>query len=271
MKRDLYLIEGLSMKIFHLVLLIMVLSISTCGSVQETTILSNNTPSSSAAATQDPDPGTVQPLATLSNDHPSTSLMLDPGVILVSFQAEGPQRMSFDPKCKHCWLEPSIREITSPFQGSHAYGIPEKDECTFNISGSGIWTAQVSRMEMNPSLQPPVNLSGSGTAVSPAFYLEKGHYIFQREEAGEASPVYDLMFSNGSYLMDANNTYVQPGFGDVYDYSSPGKIRLFDIAESGTYYLSVYAKENPKPWNASINILAPAPVMGPGPAILKST
>lgn len=246
------------------------LGIIACGCARESTDQPADTLLSPAAIPPEPVPATGLALASLSNDQPNTSLMLDPGVILVSFQAYDPQRMQFNQKCKQCWLDPSGIRVTSPFNGSHAYGIPVKDECTISISGSGTWTAQVSRMEMNTTLKPPVNLSGSGTAVSPPFILEKGQYIFQREETGEASPLYALMLSNGSILMDANNTYIQPGFGEVYGLSSPDTFRIFDIPESGTYFLSVLAKDNPKPWNVSIISLPPVPVMGPGPAILKT-
>ena len=259
------------MKFFHMLGLILMLCFIACGSAEESTFPSSDNSSSPAAVTAELVPATGLALASLSNDQPNTSLILDPGVILVSFQAYGPQRMQFNQNCKHCWLDPSEIQITGPFNGSHAYGIPVKDECTINISGSGTWTAQVSRMDLNTSLKPPVNLSGSGTAVSPSFYLEKGNYIFQRNETREASPLYALMLSNGSYLMNVNNTYIQPGFGDVYGFSSSDTFRIFDIPESGTYFLSVYAKDNPKPWNVSIISIPPAPVMGPGPAILKTS
>jgi len=204
-------------------------------------------------------------LANLSNDQPSTSLMLDPGVILVSFQAKDPQKMRFNQQCKQSWGEFSDIRMTSPYDGSLAYGIPAKDECLVNISGSGTWTAQISRFDMKTPLKMPVNLSGSGTMVSPSFTLEKGNYIFQREETGTASPVYELMFSNGSQLMNMNNTFVQPNFSRF----SPETFRIINIPKSGTYFLSVIAEDNPKPWNVSIISIPKILGMGPGPAIIK--
>jgi hypothetical protein len=190
--------------------------------------------------------------------------MLDSGVIIVSFQAYDPQIIKFNQACKKSWEESSEIRIISPYNGSLAFGIPVKDECDINISSSGTWTAQVNQFDMNNPLKIPVNLSGSGTTVSPPFTLEKGEYIFQREEIGTASPAYYLMISNGSQLMDVNNTYVQPGF----DRYSPETFRIITIPKSDTYFLSVMAlDDNPKPWTASIIAIPPIPQMGPGPVI----
>ena len=202
-------------------------------------------------------------LATLSNDHPNTSLSLDPGVVIVSFQAYDPQEMQFNQYCSQSWAESSEIRMNSSFNGSLAFGIPAKNDCIINISGSGTWTAEVSRMEMNNPLKIPLNLSGSGTTVSPPFTLEKGNYIFQRGEIGIASPMYELTFSNGTQLMDANNTYIQPSFNSV----TPDTFRIINIPESGIYFLSVIAEDNPKPWNVSIISMPEVPVKGPGPAI----
>jgi len=251
------------MKIFLLFGFIIILGITVCGCTQPVTVQSTVPTSSPDAVTVEPVPATGLSLATLSNDHPNTSLSLDPGVILVSFQAYEPQQMQFNQQCKQSWAESTEIRITSPYNGSLAFGIPIKDECSLNISSSGTWTAQVSQAEMNTPLKIPVNLSGSGTTVSPFFVLEKGQYIFQREETGAASPEYELMFSNGSPLMDTNNTFVQPRF----DRFSPDSFRFIDIPESGTYFLSVIAEDNPRPWNASIIAIPPIPDMGPGPAI----
>ena len=252
-----------SMKFFLMLGLIVVIGITTCGCTQTATLPSPDTTPVPTVVTIKPVPATGLSLATLSNDQPNTSLTLDPGVILVSFQANEPQQMQINQQCNQSWAESTEIRMNSPYNGSFAFGIPLKDECGINISSSGTWTAQVSRMEMNTSLKTPVNLSGSGTTVSPSFTLEKGNYIFQREETETASPAYYLTFSNGSQLMDANNTYVQPGFGRF----SPETFRIIDIPESGTYFLSVIADDNPLPWNASIIAIPPLPQMGPGPAI----
>jgi hypothetical protein len=251
------------MKIFLFFGFIIILGITVCGCTQPVTEQSTVPTPSSAAGTVEPVPATGLSLATLSDSQPNTSLMLDPGVFLVSFQAYDPQNMQFNLFCGQDWGASSDIRMTSPYNGSLAYGIPEKGECIVNISGSGTWTTQISRVEMNTSLKIPVNLSGSGTTVSPFFVLEKGQYIFQREETETASPEYELMFSNGSPLMDTNNTFVQPRFGRL----SPDSFRFIDIPESGTYFLSVIAEDNPRPWNASIIATPQIPHMGPGPAI----
>ncbi|PKL60405.1 MAG: hypothetical protein CVV33_02845 [Methanomicrobiales archaeon HGW-Methanomicrobiales-4] len=251
------------MKSYLLFGLIIVLGITVCGCTQPVTVPSTVTPPSPATVTVEPVPATGLSLATLSNDQPNTSLMLDPGVFFVSFQAYDPQKMQFNLFCGQDWGASSEIRMTSPYNGSLAYGIPAKGKCIVNISGSGTWTAQVSRVEMNTPLKIPVNLSGSGTTVSPFFTLEKGQYIFQREETETASPEYELMFSNGSPLMDVNNTFVQPRFGRF----SPDSFRIIDIPQSGTYFLSVIAEDNPLAWNASIIAIPQIPHMGPGPAI----
>jgi len=255
-----------SMHFFHLLGLIVVLGITACGWTQAGTLLSSETTPSPAATTVESVLSTGLPLATLSNDQPSIRLSLDPGVILVSFQANDPQTMKFNQDCEQSWEESSEIRITSPYNGSLAFGIPTKDDCFINISGSGTWTAQVSQFDMNNPLKMPVNLTGSGSTVSQPFSMEKGQYIFQRGEIGTASPSYELMFANGSNLMDANNTYVQPGFSRF----SPETFRIIDIPESGTYFLSVIAEDNPKPWNASIIGMPPIPVMGPSPVIRET-
>ena len=254
-----------SMKLVFLFGLIIVLGMITCGCTQPKTLPVIDTTPSPAVVTVKSVPATGLSLADLSNEMPNTSLTLDPGVILVSFQAYDPQKMRFNQQCKQSWGEVSDIRINRPYNGSFAYGIPAKDECFVNISGSGTWAAQISRFDMNNPLKIPVNLSGSGTMVSPSFTLEKGNYIFQREETGTASPVYELMFSNGSELMDANNTFVQPRFGMF----SPETFKIINIPESGTYFLSVIAEDNPKLWNVSIISIPKILGMGPGPAISK--
>jgi len=251
------------MKYFFLLGLIVVLGISACGCVQSSTLQSTDVTPSPTVAVDESTSTNSQILATLTNKEPNTSLTLDPGVILVSFQANDPQTMTFNQECNQSWADSSEIRITSPYNGNLAFGIPTKDECTINISGSGTWTAEVTRYDMINPEKIPVNLSGSGTTVSTPFTLEKGEYIFQRAEIETASPAYELMFSNGSPLMDTNNTYVQPRF----DRFSPDTFRIIDIPESGTYFLSVIAEENPLPWNASIIVMPAVPVMGPGPAI----
>lgn len=252
-----------SMKFFHLVGLIVMIGITICVCTQAVTLQPTDATSPPASAIVEPVQVSGTSLATLSNDQPNISLTLDPGVILVSFQALEPQKMQFNQRCKESWAGSTEVQITSPYNGSLVFGVPVKDECTITISSSGTWTAQLSWLDMSSPLKLPLNLTGSGTAVSPPFTLEKGQYIFQREETGTASPVYNLMYSNGSQLMDANNTYVEPRF----NLFSPDTFQIIHIPESGTYFLSVIAGDNPKPWNVSIIAIPPIPVMGPGPAI----
>jgi len=241
------------MRRFLFFLLIVILSFTSCGCAQQ----SQSPPTDSTPA-----PTTGSPLATLSDEHPDTELTLNPGVFLLSFQVNDPQILTCNLQCKQSWAESTGLRINSPYNGSLAFGIPVQDECTINISGSGIWTAQVTEFSMDNPLQIPVNLSGSGTDVSSPFSLEKGEYIFQREETGEASPEYQIMMANGSPLMDASNTYVQPFFGKTETF------KIIDVPQSGTYFLCVISNDkNPIPWHVSILSIPSAPQMGPGPAI----
>lgn len=252
------------MKTFLLLGLILMISITTCGCTQQTSVPSVESTPSPTVNTDVPASQTGLSSAMLSNDHPNISLPLEPGILLVSFDAAGPQVMHVNQECSQSWSGSAEVRTTSPFSGILAFGVPEKDTCDVNISGSGTWTAELSMMDMSNPLEIPVNLSGSGTSVSPAFILEKGQYIFQREETGEVSPRYEIMLANGSFLMDANQTFVQPAF----ERFSNETFRIIDIPQSGTYFLNAFAlEEDPNPWNASIIPLPAVPSMGPGPAI----
>jgi hypothetical protein len=246
-----------SMKLFLSFLLILILGIVTLGYAEPVT-------EQSFHLTSDPVAGSV--LATLSNDQPKANFMQDAGAVLVSFQADGPQTLTFNQKCTKDWADFTELKISAPYNGTLTFNTPVTDECTLNISGTGIWTAQVTKFVLDNPLKVPLNLSGQGTMVTAPFTLEQGQYIFQREETGKASPLYQITYANGSPLMDVNNTHVIPDFGML----SPEFFKIIDIPESGTYYLSVFStKEDPTPWHASILTIPEPPQMGPGPAILQ--
>jgi hypothetical protein len=252
------------MKTFLLLGLILMISITTCGCAQQTPVSSSESTPSPTVDTDVPASQAGLSSALLSNDHPNVSVPLEPGILLVSFDAAGPQVIHVNQECSQSWSGSAEVRTTSPYSGILAFGVPETDTCDVNISSSGTWTAELSMMDMSNPLEIPVNLSGSGTSVSPAFMLEKGQYMFQREETGEASPRYEIMYANGNWLMDANQTFVQPAF----ERFSNETFRIIDISQSGTYFLSVSAlEENPNPWNVSIIPLPAVPSMGPGPAI----
>lgn len=252
------------MKSFLLLGLILMISITTCGCSQQTSVPPAESTPSPTVNTDVPASQAGLSSALLSNDHPNISLSIEPGVLLISYDASEPQVIFVNEECGHSSYGGGKFQNDRPFSGIIAFGVPEKDTCDVNISSSGTWTAKLSMMDMSNPLEIPVNLSGSGTSVSPAFMLEKGQYIFQREETGEASPRYELMLANGSFLMDANQTFVQPGF----ERFSTETFRIIDIPQSGTYFLNAFAlEEDPNPWNASILPLPAVPSMGPGPAI----
>jgi len=207
------------------------------------------------------------PLAELSSTYPNASLMLDPGIAIVAFDATTPGKMTFSTSCGPDWGAFYEIDITSAYAGTLAFGIPAHGVCTFNLTGPGEWLAQVQLPETAAPLGVPVNLSGSGTMVSPAFTLERGEYIFQRGETGIASPAYEIRYANGSFLMDASNTYVLPHFGMF----SEETFQIISVSESGTYYLDTIApRSNPQAWNVSIMAVPAIPAMGPGPELTST-
>lgn len=206
-------------------------------------------------------------LVELSQAQPNASLNLDPGVFILVFQTEGAREMQFTISGFEDY-EMTGLSTTGPFSGSLPFGpVIKAGTYTFNITGNGSWTAQVIRIDPKTSLRVPVNLTGTGTRVTPSFYLEKGQYIFERNETGISSPIYFLRYANGSYLMNANNTSVQPGFGE----DSPHSFLFITITESGDYFMNTVSRTNPNNWSASIITGPTIPHLGPGPEIPAKT
>jgi len=235
-----------------ILLLCILLCLATCGCTQA--------PQPAAVPTS---PGTI-PSITLSSASPNATFSLDPGVIVVSFRAESAQDMELYLSNLTQGYGEGTRFLTNgPYAGSVAYQVPAKDTYHLNISGTGPWTATVAPLVTTSPLKAPVNLSGTGTQVTPVFSLEKGEYFFTRNETGLASPIYQLFFVNGSPLMDANGTFSQPYFGTL----SPHPFVFVTIPENGTYYLSALSRNNPGGWSVSLSPVPKIPHMGPGPAV----
>jgi hypothetical protein len=218
------------------------------------------------ATTAPADPANGAVLAELSVARPDATLALQPRMVVVSFQAEDAQNMTFSFFKGNNYAEISDLVITGPYTGTLAFGPPDAGEYLLNITGSGRWTATATLPDRAILRAVPVNLSGRGTAVSPLFSLEKGEYIFARDETGLSSPLYGLRFANGSYLMDADNTCVQPCFG----MGSAHPFTFIEIPETGTYFLSVQPRSDPHPWNVTISAAPIIPSPGPGPEILQA-
>ena len=193
------------------------------------------------------------------------TLSLDPGVIVVSFQTRGAQHMliSFGTMPRGGYGAANEFTTTGPYNGSVAFQVPKKGTYELNISSTGAWTTEVSRLTVKDPLQVPVNLTGAGTVVTPVFYLERGQYIFERNETLFSSPLFFIQHVNGSPLMDPNNTYVQPGFSGI----SPEPFRFITIPESGYYFMCVLSGKSPDNWSASIVSLSAIPRGNQGPAI----
>lgn len=202
--------------------------------------------------------------AHLSPAGPSASLALDAGVLFLSFHADGAQKMTVDfASVSNEYGASDEVPIAGPYDGSLIFEIPQTDDYWLNVSGTGAWTAEASYYAPGGGLTVPVNLTGNGTEVAPTLYLEKGEYIFARNQTGTAAPLYSLNYVNGSPLMDANNTYVQPGFGE----DSTETFKLVTVPASGDYILSVVARESPTAWEASVFPIPAVLPLGPGPEI----
>jgi len=233
--------------------ILLIICILACGCTGKTPIVP-------ATVTPTEEPG----LPELSDSHPNATFSSNPGVIIVSFRTEGAQKMELGFSNLSQGYQAATRFSTSgPFAGSVAFQAPVKDVYQLNISGSGRWTAEVTPLVTTNPLKVPVNLSGSGTQVTPVFSLDKGEYFFSRSETGLASPYYFLYYVNGTPLMDANNSFIQPGFGAL----SPHPFVFVTIPESGTFYLSSLGRNNPGNWSVSISPVPTLPPMGPGPEI----
>lgn len=247
------------------ILIIMVLACGCTGNTAEKLSTPVIPATTAHAAPASPTPGAA--LAELSAAQPNASLALQPGTIIVSFRAEDAQKMTFGFTNGGDYAEMSDLVLTAPYAGTLAFGPPAAGEYMVNITGSGLWTATAALPDRETPLAVPINLSGSGTAVSPLFTLERGEYILERDETGLSSPLYELRFANGSFLMDANNTCVQPCFG----MGSLHPFTFIEIPESGSYFLSVQPRSDPHPWNVTISEAPVIPLLGPGPAILETT
>ncbi len=202
-------------------------------------------------------------LAELSDKSPNASFPMDPGLILVTFRAEGVQKLDFSFSHGTDYGAYTYLKTNDTFSGLVAFAAPEKGTYQLNISGTGPWTARATLPEMTKPLAVPVNFSGTGTEVTPFFTLEKGQYIFERSETGFGSPLYIIQYANGSYLMNANNTMGQPHFGIF----SEETFQFVDVPVSGTYFVSVIAESNPHDWAISIMPAPVIPPMGPGPVL----
>jgi hypothetical protein len=221
-------------------------------------------PLQTVAATSPATPSPGIPAIALSPGTPNATFPLDPGVVVVLFRTDSDGRMDFYFSNQSQGYGEGTSFVTSgPYAGSVAFQAPVKDTYQLAVSGNGNWTGKTVPLVTTDPEKAPVNLSGSGTVVTPVFFLEKGEYFFQRNETGIASPIYQLQFANGSPLMDANNTHVQPFFGEL----SPHPFIFVTIPENGTYFLSALCRYNPGNWSASIRAVPPIPHMGPGPAM----
>ena len=171
------------MKRWFSIALILVICILSSGCTQQPVAPSTTgTPASTPTTTPVtkapgvPAAGTV--LAELSNTQPNTSLTLDPSTFILSFKTDGPQNMVFQINGFQDYEETEL-STTGPFSGSLTFGpVIKTGVYSMNITSNGSWTAQLTWADLKTPLKVPVNLSGSGTQVTPFFYLEKGQYFF---------------------------------------------------------------------------------------------
>jgi len=242
----------------------LVFCIISCGCTQQSGTPSTDGKqiSTPTAAPISPTPGTQStgsPIAKFSNVQPNATLTLDPGVYILSFHADDPQKMQFLINGFEDYEEEEVL-TNGPFNGALTFGPYITGKYTLHVAGNGSWTAQLTRAAMGTPLKVPLNLSGSGTQVTPFFYLEKGQYIFERNVTTIPATEFLLRYSNGSFVMDPSNSYVLPGLG----VGSPKTWILLNITESGIYYMNTYSDKNPYNWTASIISSPPFHPLDPG-------
>lgn len=206
-------------------------------------------------------------IAILEKTHPNMTFSLDPGAYIISIRAQETVDLVIDFRSVAHGLDEfggylQSFNTTGPYNGSVAMVIPKKGKYHLEIRthsnftvGEGIWTAEVSPLPEDNPLKVPVHISGAGRMVTPPFYLDKGEYIFERNETLPNSPNFKLFYADGSFLRDLNG-YVQPNFNQ----NSPKKFTDIIIPESGTYFLSVATEKSPHYWAASIFTLPKTPL-----------
>lgn len=259
-----------SMRRLLFITIFLIFFIISCGCIQQPAnpSIDGKQMSTPTAAPISPVPGTPSngsPIAEFSNVQPNATLTLDPGVYILSFQAIGPQKMQFLINGFEDYEEDEVL-TNGPFTGALTFGPYKTGEYTLHIAGNGSWNAQLSRTDIGTPIKVPVNLSGSGTQVTPFFYLEKGLYIFERNVTSIPTTEFLLRYSNGSFVVDPSNSYVLPGLGE----GSPKTWIFLNITESGIYYMNTHSDMNPCNWTASIIPSPTLPPLGPGPARLQT-
>lgn len=255
------------MKCVYGILFLVVLVLACgCTGVSPGNSSSVQTPASTIAPAA-PANGTV--LSELSSARPNASLTLGPGAVVLSFRAEGAQAMTFSfmEGAGTSYGEMVDLVMTGPYNGSLVFGPPDTAEYQLNITGNGTWSAVLTRPDSANPLGAPVNLTGDGAAVSPYLTLEKGEYIFARDETGLSSPLFEFRYANGSVVMNANNTCVLPCLGE----GSPHPFVIMEIPANGSYLMSAIPRASPHLWNVSISAVPKIPQMGPGPVESQQT
>lgn len=249
-----------------LLLIVLVLACGCTGTQPENVTPAPSAPAPAATMTVPAD-GSV--LAELSDARPNTSLQLVPGAVVFSFKADGPQVMdvSLMEGTGTVYSEMTEMAITGPFSGSLVFGPPDTAAYRFNVTGNGTWTGRLAVPDCTHPLSAPVNMSGTGVAVSPCLALEKGAYIFDRNGSGFPAPVFELRFANGSVVLDAANTCALPCLGP----GAPRQFAIMEVPAEDSYFLSIIPRESPSPWNVSISAVPAIPQMGPGPALTQGT
>jgi len=254
-------------RLFVLTLLLITCAhISGCTTQPVTPVSTGDGTGINPAALSSVQSGSGTAIAVLSETKPNTTLFLAPGVIFVSFQTPGARHIEVSiGNVSGGYVTADSFMTKGSFNGSLAYNVPATDTYTLDIRSNGSWTAGVSTENPLATVPVSLNMTGSGTMVTPFFTLENGQYIFERSETGTASPQYYLRYANGNLLMDVNNTLAEPAFG----VDSPATFQIVDVPVTGTYFMSTLTNDNPGAWHASILPVPPIPQREPGPLITQ--
>ncbi len=129
------------MKAGTCMVIMLIICLLVCGCTGEKPALSEtkNPAFETQAIPVNASPSAVSIPASLSDRHPGTTIFTGPGVIVVSFQAKGPQDMhiALHSRTSSRYSTPSAISMTGPYNGSVAFRIPRQDEFNLNITDGG--------------------------------------------------------------------------------------------------------------------------------------
>lgn len=121
-------------------------------------------------------------------------------------------------------------------RATQAAGIPEGGLYWLNVTSNGTWDVTLARPETNIPSAPPVNLNGTGPAVSGYLNLAAKTLSFSLKNEGAGPFAVWLYNESGGFVFDPTGTFVQPLPNHSGAYN--GTIDVV-IPEDGLYVVNV--------------------------------